>query len=128
MNRDDLSRLVREANDAGVSYQTMADRAEAAGHPVSKPYLQKLATNQISAAPSTERLRGIAAALKLPLARVQKAAAAQYLQYETSELAGYSEDVRIVVAHLGAMSAADQRRWRAMIEAAEQADADGDPD
>lgn len=127
MDRDALSRLVRDVNDdgRGISYQLMADRAEAAGHPLSKPYFQKLATNAVTQAPNPERLRGIAAGLQLPLAVVQRAAAQQYLEYEATELAGYDEDIRVIVAHLAGMGKTERRRWQAMIEADERAKRDG---
>lgn len=128
MDRDELSRLVREVNDdgRGVSYQEMADRATAAGHTLSKPYFQKMATNAVTTAPSPDRLRAIAAGLKRPLAVVQRAAAIQYLDYQATELSGYDDDVRVIVAHLAGMGATEKRRWRAMIEAAEQADLDAE--
>lgn len=123
MDRDDLSRLVRDVNDdgRGVSYQLMADRAEASGYPVSKPYFQKLATNSVTTAPTPERLRGIAAGLEKPLPVVQRAAAIQYLDYQATELAGYDEDIRVIVAHLAGMGKSERRRWQAMIEADERA-------
>lgn len=120
IDRDDLSRLVREVNDSGVSYQEMADRAGAAGLELSKPYFQKLATNSVTTAPSPERLRAIAAGLRRPLPVVQRAAAVQYLDYQATELSGYDDDVRVIVAHLAGMKPSEKRRWRAMIEAAEQ--------
>ncbi|HCA85502.1 MAG TPA: hypothetical protein DEQ61_08415 [Streptomyces sp.] len=122
LDRDDLSRLVREVNadGRGVSYQEMADRSAADGHPVSKPYFQKLATNAVSSAPSPDRLYGIAAGLRKPVPVVQRAAAVQYLDYQATELSGYDDDVRVIVAHLAGMRAGEKRRWRAMIEAAEQ--------
>lgn len=123
MDRDDLSRLVREANDEW-SYQEMADQAERAGHPVSKPYLQKLGTNAVTTAPSPERLRGIAAAIRRPLAVVQRAAAIQYLDYQATELSGYDDDTRVIVAHLAGMGPSEKRRWRRMMEADEQARAE----
>lgn len=122
MDRDTLSRLVREVNDSGVSFGQMAERASAAGWPLSKPYFQKMATNSVTAAPSPERLRGLAAGLKRPLTVVQRAAAQQYLDYQATELAGYDEETRIVVAHLAGMDPAERRRWRRMIEAAERVD------
>ncbi|MFJ2676332.1 hypothetical protein [Streptomyces sp. NPDC087525] len=122
MDRDDLSRLVREVNDDGhgVSYQAMADRAAAAGYSLSKPYFQKMATNAVGSAPTPERLQGIAAGLHKPLAVVQRAAAVQYLAYEATELAGYDEDIRVIVAHLAGMAKSERRRWQAMMEAAER--------
>jgi hypothetical protein len=121
MDRDELSRLVRGVNDGGFSYQKMADRATAAGHPISKPYLQKIATNAVATAPDPEQLRGIAAATARPLAVVQRAAAIQYLDYQATELSGYDDDVRVIVAHLAGMPPTEKRRWRRMIEADEQA-------
>lgn len=121
LDRDDLSRLVREVNDSGVSYQRMADRAAAAGHPVSKPYLQKMATNAVGTAPEPAQLSGIAAATGRPLTVVQRAAAIQYLNYQATELSGYDDDVRVIVAHLAGMDPRGRRRWRRMIEADEQA-------
>lgn len=124
MDRDELSRLVREVNDdgRGVSYQEMADRAEAAGAPVSKPYFQKMATNAVTTAPSPDRLRGIAAGLQKPVQVVQRAAAVQYLEYQATELSGYDDDVRVIVAHLAGMGPTEKKRWRAMMEAAERSD------
>lgn len=121
MDRDELSRLVREVNDSGLSYQKMADRAAATGHPISKPYLQKVATNAVASAPDPEQLRGIAAATGRPLPVVQRAAARQFLDYQATELAGYDDDVRVIVAHLAGMDPSTRRRWRRMIEADEQA-------
>ncbi|MGW2594841.1 hypothetical protein ACWCXC_31875 [Streptomyces sp. NPDC001515] len=123
MDRDELSRLVRDINDdgRGVSYQQMADRADAAGYPLSKPYFQKLATNAVTQAPNPDRLRGIAAGLERPLAIVQRAAAVQYLDYQATELSGYDEDIRVIVAHLAGMEKGERRRWQAMIEADERA-------
>jgi len=126
LDRDDLSRIVRDVNDRGVSYQEMADRAQAAGYPMSKPYFQKLATNAVVQAPSPGRLRGIAAATGRPLRAVQAAAAVQFLQYETRELAGYGSEVRVIVAHLAGMEPAEVRRWRALIEADERARREGE--
>lgn len=128
MDRDALSRLVRDVNDdgRGVSYQAMADRAEAAGFPLSKPYFQKLATNSVTTAPSPDRLRGIAAGLQKPLSVVQRAAAIQFLDYQATELAGYDEDIRVIVAHLAGMEKSERRRWQAMIEADERAKRDDD--
>lgn len=121
MDRDELSRLVRAANDAGDSYQQLADRAvePKSGTTLSKPYIQKLATNAVTTAPSHERLQALAIALRKPLTVVQRAAAAQFLHYQATELAGYDEETRIVVAHLAGMSERERRRWRRMIEAAE---------
>lgn len=120
---DELSRLVREANECGHSFQELADRGvdPLTGERVSKPYLHKLATNGVAGAPSPERLRAIAAALGKPLVVVQRAAAAQYLDYRATELSGYNEDVRVVIAHLAGMSRAELKRWRAMMEADERA-------
>ncbi|MFC8156343.1 hypothetical protein ACFUO0_20210 [Streptomyces cinereoruber] len=104
----------------------MADQASAAGYSISKAYMQKLATNNVTTAPSPERLEAIASAIGRPLALVKRAAAIQWLRYDATELSGYDDDVRIIVAHLAGMDRPDVRRWRAMIEAAERAEAEGD--
>lgn len=126
LDRDELSRLVREANDAGTSYQQLADRAidPETGERLSKPYMQKLATNAVTAAPNATRLRAIAAALRKPLQVVQRAAAVQFLDYKATELSGYDDDVRVIVAHLAGMPPASKKRWRAMIEAVENVEGD----
>jgi transcriptional regulator with XRE-family HTH domain len=122
MDRDALSQLVRNVNDdgRGVSYEKMANRASAAGYSLSKPYFQKMATNAVSTAPTPERLRAIAAGLDVPLPVVQRAAAIQYLDYQATELAGYDDDIRVIVAHLAGMEKSERRRWQAMIEADER--------
>lgn len=120
MDRDHLSRLVREVNETGVSYQQMAQRATAGGYELSKPYFQKLATNATTQTPSADRVEAIAAALRMPLRVVQRAAAAQFLNYQATEMAGYDEETRIIVAHLAGMRPGQRRKWRAMMEAAEQ--------
>ena len=122
LDRDDLSRLVREVHDAeAISYQRMADRATAAGVTVSKPYLQRLATNGVTSAPGPDMLRAIAVATRRPLSVVQRAAAIQFLDYRATELSGYDDDVRVIVAHLAGMDRTKLRQWRRMIEAAEDA-------
>lgn len=121
VDRDDLSRLVRERNDDGWSYQAMADLAEKAGHPLSKPYFQKMATGSVSAAPDERRLLALAAALGVPLRVVKRAAARQYLAYEDTELGGYDDSTQVIVAHLAGMDEAERLRWRRLIEADERA-------
>lgn len=128
MDRDELSQMVREANDGGLSFQQLADRARdpKSKTTLSKAYIQKLSTNAVTTAPSPERLRALAEALRKPLRVVQRAAAAQWLDYESTELAGYDDEVRVIVAHLAGMEKSELRRWRAMIEAAERAKAEGE--
>ncbi|MFC1410455.1 hypothetical protein ACEZCY_14435 [Streptacidiphilus sp. N1-12] len=121
LDRDDLSRLVRQVNDSGVSYQQMADRAAAEGHVISKPYFQKLATKATKSAPSPDQLRAIAAGLRKPITIVRAAAAVQFLEFESRELAGYGDSVKVIVAHLAGMTEAEVNRWRTMIEADERA-------
>lgn len=127
MDRDDLSRLIREANDGdtrrpGLSFQQMADRAidPETGETLSKPYFQKLAAGVVGATPTASRLRAIAAAISRPLTVVQRAAARQYLDYQATELSGYDDDTRIIVAHLSGMNPRERKRWRRMVEAAEE--------
>ncbi|MFF9559233.1 hypothetical protein ACF1DY_25880 [Streptomyces albus] len=119
-----LSRLILDANaEPGNSYGQLAARAidPVTGESISKPYLQKVATGAINSAPKAYALRAIAAALRKPEAVVQRAAARQFLEYEATELSGYDDDTRVIVAHLAGMDPAERRTWRAMVEAAEQA-------
>lgn len=117
-----LSRLILEAN-AVDSYQRIAARAvdPLTGETLSKPYLHKIATGQVKSAPSAAALRAIAAGIRKPEIVIQRAAAEQWLGYHATELAGYDDDVRIIVGHLAGKSKSEVRRWRAMIEADEQA-------
>lgn len=118
-----LSQLIQEALDKGDSYQRLADRAldPATGETVSKPYLQRVVKNPPANPPTVPMMQAIAAALGKPFPRIQEAVAKQWLLYEATELSGYDEDTRIIVAHLAGQSPADKRRWRRMIEADEQA-------
>jgi len=122
--KDALSRLVRDVQTGGVSYQTMADRATKLGHEISKPYFQKLAAGRVVTAPDPDRLQAIAAGLRVRLPVVKRAAALQYLDYRATELSGYDEEVRVIVAHLAGKTRPELRRWRAMIEAEERLRAD----
>jgi hypothetical protein len=118
-----LSHLIQEALDKGDSYQRLADRAidPDSGQTVSKPYLQRVVKNPPANPPTVPMMKAIAKALGKPFERIQEATAKQWLMYEATELAGYDEDTRIIVAHLSGQSPADKRRWRRMIEAEEQA-------
>lgn len=118
-----LSRLIQEALDKGDSYQRLADRAarSESDETVSKPYLQRIVKNPPANPPTAGQLVAIAYALAKPEQRVIEAAAEQWLRYVATELAGYDEEVRIIVGHLAGKSKADLMRWRYMIEAEEQA-------
>jgi hypothetical protein len=118
-----LSRLVQEANDRGVTYQEMADRGAAAvpGSRLPKQWYQKLVKTPPVNPPSVPQMQAIAAGIGRPFRRVQAAVAEQWLLYEATELAGYDEEVRIIVGHLAGKSKAELLRWRMMIEAAERA-------
>lgn len=117
-----LSQLIRDANDRGLSYQQMSDRAydPDSGAKLSKPYLQRLVGNPPASSPSPKQLKALSIALRASYHRVKAAAAAQWLEYEATELAGYNDEVRIIVGHLAGMPEAELRRWRAMIEADER--------
>jgi hypothetical protein len=118
-----LSRLIQEANDRGLSYQDMATRAvdPESGTRLLKQALQKLVKTPPVNPPSIEQMRAIANGVGRPLRHVQEAVAAQWLQYEATELAGYDDEVRIIVGHLAGKSKAELMRWRYMIEAEERA-------
>jgi len=117
-----LSRLVQQVNDTGVSYQDMADRGiDPDGGRLPKQWYQKLVKTPPVNPPNVAQMHAISNAIGKPFRRVQEATAEQWLLYEATELAGYVEDVRIVVAHLAGKSASDKRRWRRMVEAEDQA-------
>jgi hypothetical protein len=118
-----LSQLIQDANDRGLSYQKMSDRAvdPESGTKLSKPYLQRLVGNPPTNSPSTKQLKALANALRVSERRVKAAAASQWLEYTATELAGYNDEVRIIVGHLAGMPESELRRWRAMIEADERA-------
>lgn len=120
--RGALSRLIQDANDRGLSYAKMSERAidRESGTRLSKPYLQRLVANPPANAPSPSQLKALANALNVTERRVKAAAAAQWLEYEATELAGYNDEVRIIVGHLAGMPEPELRRWRAMIEADER--------
>ncbi|MER5816866.1 hypothetical protein [Streptomyces californicus] len=122
-SRGALSRLIQDANDRGLSFQKMSDQTAGPDGKarLSKPYLQKLVDNPPLKAPSAKQLEAIAAGLLTSENRVKRAAAEQWLEYEATELAGYADEVRIIVGHLAGMSETDLKRWRAMIEADERA-------
>jgi hypothetical protein len=118
-----LSQLIQEALDKGDSYGKLAERAidPETGETVSKPYLQRVVKNPPANPPTVPMMRAIAAALRKPFRHVQEATARQWLMYEATELAGYDEEVRIIVGHLAGKSKAELLQWRMMIEAAERA-------
>ncbi|MFF1684663.1 hypothetical protein [Streptomyces sp. NPDC058254] len=113
-----LSQLVQDANDLGISYQQMAERT---GNTLPKQYFQKLVKSPPAKAPTPAQIDAIAGAIEKSVVRVKAAAASQYLEYEATELAGYDEEVRIIVGHLAGKSKSDLLRWRMMIEADERA-------
>ncbi|MFE2324659.1 hypothetical protein ACFXD5_12190 [Streptomyces sp. NPDC059385] len=121
-----LSRLIQEALDEGFSYQQIADRSvdPVTKVTVSKQYLNKLVKTPPANPPSAAQLQAIATGIRRSERRVKEAAAQQWLGYEATELAGYDEEVRIIVGHLAGKSKAELRQWRAMIEAAERAQRD----
>ncbi|MFD4547192.1 hypothetical protein [Streptomyces sp. NPDC058466] len=118
-----LSQLIQEANDRGITYQEMADRGidEETGAKLPKQWYQKLVKTPPVNPPSPTQMHAIASAIGKPFRRVQEATAQQWLLYEATELAGYDEEVRIIVGHLAGKSKAELLQWRMMIEAAERA-------
>ncbi|QLJ01473.1 hypothetical protein HZZ00_10875 [Streptomyces sp. NEAU-sy36] len=126
--RGALSRLIQDANERGLSYSKMSERAvdHDSGTKLSKPYLQRLVTNPPANSPSPKQLKALSNALGVSERRIKAAAAAQWLEYEATELAGYNDEVRIIVGHLAGMPESELRRWRAMIEADERARRDNE--
>ncbi|MFD5294720.1 hypothetical protein ACFWJU_05885 [Streptomyces mutabilis] len=117
-----LSKLIKDANDAGITYQEMEDRGrDPQGKTLPRQWYQKLVKTPPVNPPSYEQQVAISNATGRPLRHVQEAAARQWFQYEATELAGYDEEVRIIVGHLAGKSKVELMRWRMMIEAAERA-------
>lgn len=117
-----LSQLVRDANASGISYQDMATRGlQPDGRTLPKQWYQKLVKTPPANPPSPGQMRAIAGAINKPYRLVQQAAASQWLMYEATELAGYDEEVRLIVSHLAGKPKAELMRWRYMIEAEERA-------
>lgn len=118
-----LSQMVQDTLDAGISLRRLGERAvdPETGQSISWQYLQKLVKTPPASAPDPVQMRALAAALARPYRRIQEAAAKQWLQYEATELAGYDEEVRIIVGHLAGKTKAELLQWRMMIEAAERA-------
>lgn len=117
--RDDLSRLVRDANDNGFSYQQIADRAGTdveTGERLTKAYVHGLAKTPPANPPREWQLRLLAVGLGVPEAVVKRAAAAQWLGYTPAELSGYDDNVRVIVAHLGDLDSEEVARIRRLVE------------
>lgn len=71
----ELGKLIRHRRtQLGLTWPKMAERATAAGYPVTRNYLMDVAKNEIKQVPREETLRGIAAAVDLPWETVFKAA------------------------------------------------------
>jgi len=122
-----LSQLVQEANDAGISYQAMADRGtEPDGKKYPKQWYQKLVKTPPVGAPSVPQMHAIATATGRTFRTVQLAVAEQWLQYEATEFSSLDPEVRIIVGHLAGKSPDEVRRWRYMIEADERAQSERD--
>ena len=123
-----LSRLIQDANDRGLSYQEMADRAvdRKTGTRYYKQNLQKLAKNPPANPPTVPQMHALANAIGKPFRIVQVAVAEQWLQYEATEFSGLDPEVRIIVGHLAGKTPDEVRRWRYMIEADERAQREGD--
>ena len=73
-----------------------------------------------------ENLPYVDGRLKASEQRVRRAAAKQWLEYEATEVAGYNDEVRIIVGHLASKSPEEVRRWRYMMEADDQAQREGE--
>jgi alkylated DNA nucleotide flippase Atl1 len=118
-----LSQLIQDANDSGLSYGDMAARAvdPETGTRLVKQALQKLVKAPTVNPPTVPQMVAIANAIGRPLWQVKEAVAKQWLQYESTELVGYGNEVRIIVSHLAGMPDSEKRKWQAMIEAAERA-------
>lgn len=123
-----LSQLIQDANDRGLSYQDMADRAIHAetGTRYYKQNLQKLVKTPPTNPPTVPQMHALANAIGKPFRIIQAAVAEQWLQYEATELSRLDPEVRIIVGHLAGKTPDEVRRWRYMMEADERAQREGD--
>lgn len=124
-----LSDMVLRAQQAGLSYQRMADRSVGSdGEPgMSKPYFQRLATGGVANAPQADELAAIARGIGEPLRLVQEAAAKQWLGFEATEVAGYDADTRRILVHVEGMDPLERKRLRAMLDAAQEVERLNEP-
>lgn len=123
-----LSQLVQDALDSGLSLRRLGELAidRETGETISWQYFQKLVKNPPASAPNPSQMRAIASALGKSERRIKEAVAKQWLQYEATELAGYGDEMRIIVGHLAGYPESEKRRWRMMIEADERARREAD--
>nr|BEK68789.1 hypothetical protein KPHV_60160 [Kitasatospora purpeofusca] len=121
-----LSDMVAAAQRAGTSYGKMAtDSVGRDGERgMSKAFFQRLATGGVLTAPKPEELEAIARGIRKPVRLVKEAAASQWLAWESVELSGYDDDMRHIIIRTAAMDPYERRRWRAMLDAAVEADRD----
>ncbi|GAA2137904.1 hypothetical protein GCM10009760_18800 [Kitasatospora kazusensis] len=117
---DALTQMVRSALDRqDMTYQALAALCvdpETSEH-VGQTWLHKLVKGNVTRAPEARVLRALAVGLGLPLPQVQRAAAAQWLEYTSAELSELPEDMRAIIGHLEGMQPEDLSRARAVIEA-----------
>jgi hypothetical protein len=119
-----LSRIILNAQAAGASYDTMAERAidaASGARLITRSFLYKVARGTNAHVPTPDELRGIAQATRTPLGLIKRKAAEQYFDYTATELSDYTEEMRYIVSHLEGMSEDQVHRWRAMMEADESA-------
>jgi transcriptional regulator with XRE-family HTH domain len=123
--RFDLSDLVRDRmKELGLSYRRLEElcvdpQADAASDAKAEPLwkhstLENLVKRRRVQVPDFERLRAIAAAIQVPLARVQEAAGRQFFGVDTV----WSADgrVRALVEEFDELDAEDQARVLALME------------
>ncbi|MDH6134631.1 hypothetical protein P3T37_004035 [Kitasatospora sp. MAA4] len=116
---DALSRMVRAfLDEPGQSLRRLTEITidPETGYTPGTTWLHKLGQNKVGRAPEPQALRALAAGLRRPLVEVQRAAAAQYLDYRATELSGYPDDVQAIVAHLTTLDPQDLPQVRAVIE------------
>ncbi|WP_052707463.1 hypothetical protein [Streptomyces rubellomurinus] len=117
---DALTALVRQAaSQPGASLRGLARLTidPETGYKIGQTWLHELIHGNISRAPEPKFLRALAAGIGLPLARVQQAAAAQFLEYTATELSDLPEDAKVIVGHLAGMDPSELPQVRAVVEA-----------
>lgn len=121
--RTDLSDLARtRRSDLGLSYERLGQRAidPETGEKIPGSWFHRLETGLPVQVPNLPRLRAIAAALDMPLGRIQDAAGAQFFGIETTW--STSGEARALVEQTGQMTPTQREQLMRFIEAITRGD------
>ncbi len=115
-----LTDILNEALAAGATFREIAGRSvdpETGDSGPGLSWLNQLSKGTINRAPEPHILRALAVGLGVPRTRLQAAAAAQFLEYTSTELSDLPPDARAIVSHLSEVDPQELPRIRAVLEA-----------